>query len=151
MIRGVDPGFVYRKELFEQLQGLGRARPYEPVAGEPPRRQVSGVELSQPAHVERDALLRLDPAGDLALANRIETGVLLYDVVVDLEYERFVERAIQEIQGTLDVYEAEHEPRLHLGLDVGASQVGVEGLVGRAVGLRVYAMASLTSSHPYTR
>src|SRR5215210_8332787 len=128
MIRRIDPRVVHGEQRLQKLQRLRRARLYETVAGELAGREVPGVELRELPHVERDPCLRLLTAHDLAIPDCVGACVLRDDVVGDLEDQRGFRGAAQVAQGTLHVYQTQHELRLYLGLDVGVPQVGVEGL-----------------------
>src|SRR5829696_285845 len=57
MIGRRKPRVACREQRLQQLQSPWRTGLYEPVPAEIPRRQIPGVELGQPAHVERDAVL----------------------------------------------------------------------------------------------
>src|SRR5829696_705625 len=131
MIRRIHPRVVHREQRLQKLQRLRRARLYETVAGELAGREVPSIKLRELPHVERDPCLRLCAAYDLAAPDGVGAGVLRDDVVGDLEDQRGFRGAAQVVQGALHIYQTQHELRLYLGLDVGVSQVGVEGLATR--------------------
>src|SRR5919112_1752194 len=131
MIQPVEPRVPDGEERIEEFEGLGGARLNEVTPGELPCRKVAGVELDELAHVERDALLGLSPAGDFAVSDGVRALVFSYYVVPYVEYQRSLWRAFEVAQGRFDIDEAEHLVRIDAGLYVRAPEIGVERLSAR--------------------
>src|SRR3712207_6326181 len=108
MIRPREPRISLGEESVEAIECFGRTRLYESVPGKIAGRKVPGVELGELAHVERDALCRFRPTGDLAFCDGVLAGVLWYDLVPYVEYERRLQYGLEVPQGAFDVDEAQH-------------------------------------------
>src|SRR5829696_9960649 len=135
MIGRRKPRVACREQRLQQLQSPWRTGLYEPVPAEIPRRQIPGVELGQPAHVERDAVLGPRPTEDFSFPYRVLGGVLRHAVVRYVQYERRLGRALQVPHGGFDVDEPQHLVRFDPGVYVRAREVRMDRLPSRGVEL----------------
>src|SRR5918994_4265108 len=133
MIRPKEPRVSQGENRLEEIESFGRARLDEPVPGKTAGRKVPGVELGELAHVEGDSLPRFRTADNLTFREGVLAGVLRYDVVRYVEYERRLWRVPEVPQGVFDVDEAQHLVGFDLRVYVRTFQVGVKRLSARGV------------------